>query len=140
MCRIVKIISEKQKLFEEALGKALEDYLQRRKYLKHVDGEKIYVGQPASRGVCLTPYNNENHIEALLVCNGNFHPNLHVRAFLRLKMEEANYSESLYYILIHGDRSHNGGDSDYELQQTNEGYEITINGIDYCIKDEYRLY
>ena len=141
MCRVVKTISEKQKLFEAALGKALEEHLQERTFLTNIRGEKFFVGEPASRGVCLTPYNNENLPDALLDSNANFHPNLHVRAFLRLKKEEeTNYCEAVYYILIHGDRNSIGGNSDYELKQTNEGYKMIINRIDHCVKDEDRLY
>lgn len=141
MCRIVKTISEKQKLFEEALGKALEEYLQRRKFLTNVGNEKFYVGKPASRGVCLVSCSNENQIDALMQSNNNVHPNLHVQSFLRLKKEaDVHYSETQYYIFIQGDRSSIGGDSDYELRKANEGYKLTIKRIDHCVKNEDRLY
>ena len=85
MCRIVKTISEKQKLFEEALGKALEEYLQRRKFLTNVGNEKFYVGKPASRGVCLVSCSNENQIDALMQSNNNVQ-----RALLRSNVENTS--------------------------------------------------
>lgn len=130
-------------MFEDALQKGFEAYLQCKGSLSNQKGEVFNVCKPCCRNLYLSLRDDyqKQLIERLIESPTNYHPCLMGYVNLTLKKENENATNKLYFYHICGDKSAVGGDADYEVIQTNDGIEINVKYVDYfLLQDGNRLW